>query len=294
MSTVSLLTAYCAAIIISSLVGGMLPRWLRLTHTRMQLALSFVGGVMLGAALLHLLPHAAAEMHSIERAAAWTLIGFIAMFFLERVFHSHHHDAPADEQAAEHACGHAHDHAQAHEHRGSSSGGPSQWIGALVGLGVHSVLDGVVLAAAVSTEALESPEVWAVGVTVFLVVLLHKPFDSLTLGTLMASSHASPRALAIVNVLYALLVPLGVAMFYLGMAPSADPMILGEVLAFAAGMFLCISTSDLLPELQFHTHDRMKLSIALALGLALAAGLVKLEASHHTHHHGDAHSHHQH
>jgi zinc and cadmium transporter len=40
-------------------------------------------------------------------------------------------------------------------------------------------------------------------------------------------------------------------------------------LAFSAGTFLCIALSDLLPELQFHSHDRLKLSLALLAGMAL-------------------------
>jgi zinc and cadmium transporter len=52
---------------------------------------------------------------------------------------------------------------------------------------------------------------------------------------------------------------------------------LGCALAFCAGTFLCISCSDLLPELQFHSHDRFKLSVALlaGLGVAIAIGLVE-------------------
>jgi zinc and cadmium transporter len=36
--------------------------------------------------------------------------------------------------------------------------------------------------------------------------------------------------------------------------------------------------SDLLPELQFHQHDRFKLSAALVLGLAVAWGVATMEA----------------
>ena len=42
-------------------------------------------------------------------------------------------------------------------------------------------------------------------------------------------------------------------------------------LAFSAGTFLCIALSDLLPELQFHAHDRFKLSLALLAGFCLMA-----------------------
>jgi zinc and cadmium transporter len=55
---------------------------------------------------------------------------------------------------------------------------------------------------------------------------------------------------------------------------------LGCALAFCAGTFLCISCSDLLPELQFHSHDRLKLSVALlaGLGVAILIGVIE-EAS---------------
>jgi zinc and cadmium transporter len=41
--------------------------------------------------------------------------------------------------------------------------------------------------------------------------------------------------------------------------------------------------SDLLPELQFHHHDRLKLTIALMLGLAVAYGVGHLESLLHRH-----------
>jgi zinc and cadmium transporter len=52
-------------------------------------------------------------------------------------------------------------------------------------------------------------------------------------------------------------------------------------LAFSAGTFLCIALSDLLPELQFHSHDRLKLSIALLAGFALMAVTAELEPDSH-------------
>jgi len=54
---------------------------------------------------------------------------------------------------------------------------------------------------------------------------------------------------------------------------------LGCALAFCAGSFLCIASSDLLPELQFHSHDRLKLSIALIAGLTIAVLIKQLEPS---------------
>ena len=53
-------------------------------------------------------------------------------------------------------------------------------------------------------------------------------------------------------------------------------------LAFSAGVFLCISLSDLLPEVQFHSHDMWMLSGALLTGVGLA-GLIGFAERGHTH-----------
>ncbi|MDB4743826.1 ZIP family metal transporter, partial [Planctomicrobium sp.] len=53
--------------------------------------------------------------------------------------------------------------------------------------------------------------------------------------------------------------------------------IVGSMLAFAAGVFICIALSDLLPEMEFHSHHRVPLSLALLAGIALAWMIRYLE-----------------
>ena len=55
-----LLVLYCIAIAGFSLVGGLLPNWVKMTHTRTQVVMSLVSGLMLGVAFYHLLPHSIA------------------------------------------------------------------------------------------------------------------------------------------------------------------------------------------------------------------------------------------
>ena len=76
---------------------------------------------------------------------------------------------------------------------------------------------------------------------------------------------------------------MGLLLFYLGADRfwHAAPHFLGAVLGFAAGTFLSIATSDLLPELQFHSHDRGKLSLALLAGVGVAAAIGGLESTGH-------------
>lgn len=315
MSVNILLLIYCAAVIAASLLGGFIPHWIRLTHTRMQTALSFVAGAMLGVGLLHLIPHAYFVLGSIDRTMWWALGGFLLMFFIERAFHFHHHgapDEPGEPEGHDHECAHGHhahehhdhDHGpeqgHSHDHGHAHGGKQVSWAAALLGLALHSLLDGVALAAAVNAEVEQHHEFAWAGLAVFLIVVLHKPFDSLTLGTLMAVGGRSVRHRHLVNVGYALAVPTGALLFQTGMLSLGgdDARVVGYALALAAGTFLCIATSDLLPELQFHTHDRFRLSVALMAGLALAGAIVFLEEHGHDHHqsspsahaHGDSHS----
>ena len=90
---------------------------------------------------------------------------------------------------------------------------------------------------------------------------------------------------SIVNGLFALAIPVGrgAGVRGPGQRTPSSGMLVAYALAFSAGTFLCISLSDLLPELQFHDHDRVKLSAALLLGLALAIGVGKLESLVHRH-----------
>lgn len=280
MDPLVLLSLYCMAILAVSVLGGMIPRWLRLTHRWMECAVSMVAGVMLGIGLLHMLPHALAlAVQGATSPAAylpplqWALWGWLAMFFVERFFCFHHHDLPDDH--------HDHDHAgpiacEEHGHVHSDHAHDLSWGGAAFGLTLHSVLAGVALAASVFHG---DQSARLAGLGVFLAIVLHKPFDSMTIAMLMQRGGRSPVAQGAANSAFALAVPLGAWLFYFGAMTGheSNAPAVSAALAFSAGMFLCISMSDLLPELQFHHHDRWKLSLSLLLGLAIAWGASKFE-----------------
>lgn len=281
MHPLVLITYYCLLILGASILGGMIPIWFRLTHRRMEIAVSFVAGVMLGVALLHMLPHAisqvladsdAPQAESIVNVMLGVLLGLLTMFLIERFFCFHHHEVEDDEVT----CQHDHSHDQEHHH-----GHHLSWSGAALGLTLHSVIAGVALAASVAHG---HAELKLAGLGTFFVILLHKPFDSMTIGTLMARGGWSLTMRHLVNGLFSLAIPVGAAIFYVGLMGEGDGgTTLGYVLAFASGTFLCVSLSDLLPELQFHDHDRVLLTTALIAGLALAWGVCELESLLHTH-----------
>ena len=91
MSSTPLIVLYCLLIAVASFLGGMLPGLFKLTHKRIQLMMSFVGGLMMGVALLHMLPHGIAEAGSVDYVVRSVVLGLIVMFFLIRVFHVHQH-----------------------------------------------------------------------------------------------------------------------------------------------------------------------------------------------------------
>lgn len=294
ISAVWLLVIYCGLVLVASLVGGWLPLLVRLTHTRLQMAISLVAGLMLGIALLHFLPHAAEELGSLHRTVAWVLGGFLTMFFLQRFFHFHHHDLPEGDPDD---CCH-HDHGQPNDGHGhvhheltlaAKSAKQLSWVGTAVGLTLHSLLDGLALAAAVQAGSCGHGGLAGLaGAGVALAVILHKPFDALAVATLMTMGGRSKLSRHLLNALFALATPLGAVLFFIGASQFAESnaVFLGCALAFCAGTFLCIACSDLLPELQFHSHDPLKLSVALLVGLIVAILVGQFEHSHeHDHDH---------
>ena len=273
----SLLLLYGAALFLASLLGSGLPRLLRMTHNRTQMVLSLISGLMLGVALLHLIPHAFVAAGAIDTVMIWTLSGLIFMLLLLRWFHFHQHDfasAAADcdlTSPDEHHHAHAHDHAHLPEQAMGA-------IGLFAGLCVHTVVDGIALGAVLIGAV---PGVTLAGVGVFLAILLHKPLDALSIETVMGARGWSSFSRWSAAIVFALLCPLTAALFYFG-ATSLAPHegLLPAALAFAAGAFICIALGDLLPEVQFHSHDRIRLTLLFLLGVGIAFALGFLEPAH--------------
>jgi zinc and cadmium transporter len=116
------------------------------------------------------------------------------------------------------------------------------------------------------------------GLGVFLAILLHKPLDALSITSLMRAGGWGGGARLAANLGFALLCPLGAVLFVWGVGFLDDQaFVVGCALAFSAGVFLCISLGDLLPEVHFHSHDRVKLTLVFLVGIALAYGLRFVE-----------------
>ncbi len=282
-----LLLIYTVLLMVFVLSGCYLSASIKPTHRRTQFAMSFVSGLMLGIAVFHLLPHALYGARSldlrglhggqgggIDFVAGWLMAGLVSLFLLQRLFHFHQHDFD-DEYCA--------DHDHAHTHTAEAAPGS---VGVFIGLGLHSVIDGIALAAAVfaTYAATEHVGFLPAGLGVFLAILLHKPLDAITIDVFLRKTGLSSTIRYSILTAFSLLCPITAWWVIAGFAQS-DVVNLAYVvaaLAFSAGIFLCIALSDLLPELHFHTHDRLSMTLALLAGIMLSLA-IKLVESEHSH-----------
>ena len=296
MSLTVLLIGYCILIVAASLAGGKLSSLLRMTHLRTQLLMSGVGGLMLGIALLHLLPHAGEVLQSHSQAGVGTLIGLTVMFLLIRLFHTHDHSVPVtenesgSESASDHEhCEHVDSHQHGHTHHGHSHHAHADakgisWAGLFFGLLLHTLVDGVALASSVMADASHGAWLGLAGLGTFLAVLLHKPLDAFAITSVMKKQNWPQSAQNGVNFAFSLACPAGALAFYFGATTFAPgPSALGWGLAISAGFFIGIALADLLPEVAFHDHDRGKLTTVFLLGIAIAVGIENLPGHSHNH-----------
>jgi zinc and cadmium transporter len=289
---VTIIILWCVLVAAVSFAGGELPSYWRLTHAWLQVIVSFVAGLMLGVGLFHMLPHAAIEVESLDLVMLWVMGGLLTTFFLIRTFHFHQHGSAEKEGTGfPHVHEDEHRHSDEHSHDVVSSLAVATaasgrhrfgWLGMGLGLSIHTLADGAALAASVQADAHIAPDSSLPGIGIFFAVFGHKWLDAMSITSLMAATGRSRKERKWVNVVYSLMCPLGAFVYWNGTKwfAGGNPAITGCALAFTAGVFLCISLSDLLPEVQFHSHDRLTLSAALLLGVSIAWSLRFVEGPH--------------
>ncbi len=190
--------------------------------------LSLSAGGMLGGALFHLLPEAISDSPQPLSVFLYTVIGFSFFFLIERVLHLHH----------------VHQHHTEHDHHRKHLG-----VMNLIGDGIHNFLDGIVIVTAFALDR-------SLGIAVTVAVVVHEiPQEIGDFGVLLYAGFSKTKAL-LYNFLIALFALLGVVVGYTMVSTSAA---LEQFLVpFAAGSFLYIAATDLLPEI----HKEQKASRA--------------------------------
>ncbi len=207
--------------------------------------IAFAAGLLVSGALLHLVP-SSVELIGGSSSLTWTLVAFLVFYLLEAHFVPHVHprgEDPIDE----------------HHHP------PHRHIAALlvIGVGVHSLVDGVSVGAGLSAGTL-------LGSVAALLVVVHKmPVGIAVMSALYHSGVPGPRAAWTTSML-ALVTPVAVVVSYLTIR-NVSANVLGVLLGLAAGSFLYVGGADLLPEGQ--ARGRPINTLMFGAGAALMMGV---------------------
>ncbi len=254
-------------IVLATLAGGLLSVLIAARLTLSVLGrlvkhlVSLSAGVLLGTALLHVLPEAF-ESKAPPQALFATLLGGLIFFWLlekaELYRHVHHHEGD----------GHGHHHHFDAEQAGRGG------LSVLVGDGIHNFCDGIIIAAAF----LADPKLgW---ITAAAVVAHEIPQEAGDYIVLLNAGFSRRKALAY-NMLSGLAAVAGGVLGYYLVGPWES--MLPYLLVVASSSFIYVAVADLLPQLQQRLAWRDTLSQVLWLGgglglVVLARGLLEAHA----------------
>lgn len=230
MDFTNLLLASVGGIVAVMVIGGLLPVWLPREDRHLPLVLSAAAGIMLAAALLHLLPEAYESLGALASYAA--VGGFVFLYLFERF-------------VTVHIC----------ETRGCHV--HSIGLSALFGLSLHTFANGVALGAGM---------VEGVGGMVFLAIATHKLPEAFSLTAILLHEQYTRWQICWMNLLFVSMIPLG-ALAVRGLTLQVGNTFGAWALAFSAGTFLHIAVSDLLPEVHRRSEQRVATTLAFCGGI---------------------------
>jgi zinc and cadmium transporter len=250
------------SIVVATLIGGLLSVLIAATLTVTVIGrivphmVSISAGVLLGTALLHLLPEAF-ESQLDPHQLFMTLLGGLLFFFLlekaELYRHSHHHEG---------------DHPEHHHHHGfdADQAGRGGW-SVLVGDSIHNFCDGLIIAAAFLADT-------HVGIVTTLAIAAHEiPQEVGDYIVLLNAGLSRLRALAY-NAISGLAAVVGGVIGYFALGSLQD--YLPYLLVVASSSFVYVAVADLIPQLQRRISARETLLqlVWLALGLLLISRIT--------------------
>jgi len=226
------------ATLVNSLLGliGVLTFWIKekILNRILICFVAFSAGTLIGGAFFHLLPESLENLAPLT-TFGYAVIGFILFLLIEGYFHWHH-------------CKECKVH-------------PFSYI-MLIGDGIHNFIDGLIIAVTFLASI-------SLGIVASLMILLHEAPQELGLfGSLVYAGHNKRKAL-----LYSFLAQItcifgGIAGYF---AASKIVQLSNFLIAFAAGGFLYIAASDLIPEIHKFYKGNIKALLPLTF---LFLGLV--------------------
>jgi zinc and cadmium transporter len=253
-----------AWIVLATLLGGVLSVLAAAMLTVAVLGrvvkhlVSLSAGLLLGVALLHVLPEAF-ESHAEPHALFVTLLAGLLFFFLlekaELYRHGHHHE------------GDGHEH---HHHFDQQQAGRGGW-SVLVGDSIHNFCDGIIIAGAFLADT-------RLGVVTALAIIAHEiPQEVGDYIVLLNAGLSRARALAY-NALSGLAAVLGGVLGYFIVGPWEQ--LFPYLLVVASSSFVYIAVADLLPQLQRRLPLRETAAQLALIGAGLAIVVFVLGSLH--------------
>ncbi len=205
---------------------------------RSQYVNSFAAGLILALVFFHLIPEAS-ELSTI--AFPVVFLGFFTFYLLENfvVIHS------GSEL-------HFHESDPCLQHTSDTNG-----IMAFIGLSLHSLIDGIIIGVGfeLSNE---------IGILAALAVIAHEVPEGVTSFALI--NETLPDKALVFSMIVAIATPVG-ALFSLVFIQTIDDNMIGMLLALAAGTFIYVSASDLIP--QTHGIQNLRTMFSFLLGALL-------------------------
>jgi len=249
-------------IILATFIGGLLSVLIAASLSVALLArvvkhlVSLSTGVLLGTALLHVLPEAF-ESGTNPHALFLTLLGGLMFFFLlekaDLYRHTHHHEGD----------GHHHHHHFDQEQAGRGG------LAVLVGDSIHNFCDGIIIAAAFLADT-------HLGVVTALAIIVHEiPQEVGDYIVLLNAGFSRPRAL-IFNAISGAAAVIGGIVGWILVGPWKA--LFPYLLVAASSSFVYVSVADLIPQLQrrLPLRDTALQIVLLAMGLSLVTVVVNL------------------
>lgn len=217
--------------------------------------ISLSAGILLGTALLHVLPEAFESEAGAHALFFTLLLGLLFFWLLEKAElyrHVHHHE------------GDGHDHHHQFDQQQAGRGGLS----ILVGDSIHNFCDGVIIAAAFLADE-------RLGWITALAIVAHEiPQEAGDYIVLLNAGFSRTRALMF-NGLSGMAAVLGGVVGYFAMVPFEN--YFPYLLVIASSSFIYVAVADLLPQLQQRLSWRETATQIALLGLGL--GIVGLASS---------------
>ncbi len=245
-----LLIALAIVFIISLLgmTGGILllyrEKWAKLISRHL---ITFAIGSLFGVAFLNLIPEAVAEIN-VEIVLIYTLVGILVFYLLEKTLLWYHH--------------HSVEHVWHGKHTAEEKAHPAGYL-ITFGDALHNFIDGLVIAAGFLVDI-------KLGIVTSLAVLFHELPQEIGEFAIMLHSKFSKHKIILYSLAAQMTAVIGVLIGFLYVPLFEN--LKAILLAIAAGGFIYIASTDLLPE----THREKDLGKSLVQVLLLILGVLTI------------------